>query len=92
MASDFSFNPGIGMQLRILLTSVLVFGAIAAIIGFILYATGIAGSGSIFFWLLVSVVMIGVQWYLGPNIIKWATGTKIEEQNASGKTQINPAV
>ncbi len=83
MASDFSFNPGMGMQLRILLTSVLVFGAIAAIIGFILYATGIAGSGGIFFWLLVSVVMVGVQWYLGPNIIRWATGAKeMKKENA----------
>ena len=76
MASDTSFNPGWGMCLRIMLTSLLVFGLIAAIIGFILYATGIAGSGSIFFWLLVSFVMIGVQWYLGPVIIKWATGAK----------------
>ncbi len=76
MASADSFNPGIGMQLRIMLTSILVFGLVAAIIGFILYSTGIAGSGSVFFWLLVSLVMVGVQWYLGPNIIKWATGAK----------------
>ncbi|MCX6772201.1 MAG: zinc metalloprotease HtpX, partial [Candidatus Micrarchaeota archaeon] len=76
MANDTSFNPGWGMRLRIMITSLLVFGVIAAVIGFILYATGIAGSGSIFFWLLVSLVMVGVQWWLGPVIIKWATGAK----------------
>jgi heat shock protein HtpX len=83
MASDTSFNPGFGMQLRILVTSVLVFGLVAAIIGFILYSTGIAGSGSVFFWLLISLVMVGVQWYFGPNIIKWATGAKeLKRENA----------
>jgi heat shock protein HtpX len=66
-----------------MLTSVLVFGLVAAIIGFILYATGISGSGSVFFWLLVSLAMIGVQWYFGPNIIKWASGAKeLKRENA----------
>ena len=76
MASNTGFNPGIGLQLRILLTSFLVFGAIAAIIAVLLNVTGIAGSGSIFFWLLVSLVMLAAQWWLGPVIIKWATGAK----------------
>ena len=83
MASQSSFNPGIGMQLRILLTSVLVFGLVAAIIGFVLYYTGIAGSGSVFFWLAVSLAMMGVQWWFGPNIIKWASGAKeLKRENA----------
>src|SRR3989338_728366 len=72
----FSFGSGLGLKLRIMLTSILVFGAIAAIVGFIIYATGIGGSGSVFFWLLVSVLMLGVQWWLGPTIIRWATGAK----------------
>lgn len=82
-SSDGGFNPGLGMQLRILLTSVLVFGAVAAIIGLLMNASGISGSGSIFFWLAVSLVMMGVQWYLGPVIIKWATGAKeLKKENA----------
>ncbi|MCX8194966.1 MAG: zinc metalloprotease HtpX [Candidatus Micrarchaeota archaeon] len=76
MASFGRFDPGWEMRLRIMVTSVLVFGLVAAIIGFILYASGMAGSGSIFFWLLVSLFMIGVQWYFSPAIIKWATGAR----------------
>ena len=75
-SSDVGFNPGWGMRLRILVTSVLIFGVIAALIGLLLQFTGIAGSGSIFFWLLVSFVMLGVQWYFGPAIIKFSTGAK----------------
>ncbi|MCX6769549.1 MAG: M48 family metalloprotease [Candidatus Micrarchaeota archaeon] len=75
-SSDVGFNPGWGMRIRILVTSVLIFGVIAALIGLLLNATGIAGSGSVFFWLLVSLVMLGVQWYFGPAIIKFSTGAK----------------
>ncbi len=57
-------------------TSILVFGVIAGIIALVMMWTGIAGSGSITFWLAVSLVMVGVQWYMGPVIIKWATGAK----------------
>jgi heat shock protein HtpX len=76
MASGSGFDPGWGMRLRIMLTSVLVFGLVAGILGLFLYWSGLAGSGSIFFWLLVSLVMVGAQWWLGPVIIKWATGAK----------------
>ena len=83
MSSDTGFNPGWGMQLRIMLTSVLVFGAIAAIIAALMFFTGISGSGSIFFWMLISLVMLAVQWWLGPVIIKWATGAKeMKRENA----------
>jgi heat shock protein HtpX len=64
------------MRLRVLLTSVLVFGLVAAVVGLLLNALGYGGSGSIFMWILVSLVMLGVQWYFGPVIIKWATGAK----------------
>ncbi|MCX8175301.1 MAG: zinc metalloprotease HtpX [Candidatus Micrarchaeota archaeon] len=64
------------MRLRIMLTSFLVFGVIAGAIGLILWWSGVAGSGSVFFWLIVSLLMIAVQWWLGPSIIKWATGAK----------------
>ncbi|MEM4554625.1 MAG: zinc metalloprotease HtpX [Candidatus Anstonellaceae archaeon] len=70
------FTPGIGLRLRILLTSVLVFGLVAGILGVILVASGIGGSGGIMFWLMVSLFMLGVQWYFGPTIIKIATGAK----------------
>ncbi|MFA6489599.1 MAG: M48 family metalloprotease [Candidatus Micrarchaeia archaeon] len=76
MASSTGFNPGIGMQLRIFITSVLVFGLVAAIIGLIMMSTGIAGSGSVFFWLAISLVMVAVQWWMGPIIVKWASGAK----------------
>ena len=83
MAADNGFNQGWGMRLRIMVTSVLVFGVIALIIGLIMNATGVSGSGSIFFWLFVSLAMLGVQWYLGPSIIKWATGAKeLKQENA----------
>jgi len=75
-SSTGGFKTGLGMQLRIMLTSILVFGLVAAIIGLIMNATGISGSGSITFWIAISFVMIGIQWYLGPVIIKWATHAK----------------
>ncbi len=64
------------MRLRVLVTSLLVFGLVAAVIGLLLNYLGFGGSGSILMWILVSLVMIGVQWYFGPVIIKWATGAK----------------
>ena len=83
MPSDTSFNPGWGMQLRILATSVLVFGLVALIVGILLNAFGAGGSGSVFVWLLVSLLMLAVQWYFGPVIIKWATGAKEMQQKDS---------
>ena len=76
MAIDTGFNPGWGMRLRVMVTSILVFGLVAAVIGLLLNALGFGGSGSILMWILVSFVMIGVQWYFGPAIIKWSTGAK----------------
>lgn len=64
------------MRLRVMLTSILVFGLVAAVMGLLLNALGFGGSGSILMWMAVSFVMIGVQWYFGPVIIKWATGAK----------------
>jgi heat shock protein HtpX len=81
--NDIGFNPGWGMRIRVLVTSVLVFGLVAAVIGLLLNALGFGGSGSIFMWILVSLVMIGVQWYFGPTIIKWSTGAKeLKRENA----------
>lgn len=76
-------DPGWGMRIRIMLTSVLVFGIIAIVIAVLMNLAGITGSGSIFFWMLISFLMLGVQWWLGPVIIKWSTGAKeLKRENA----------
>jgi len=81
--SDIGFNPGWGMRLRVMLTSILVFGLIAAVIGLTINATGFGGSNSIFVWMFASFAIIGIQWYFGPNIIKWSTGAKeLKRENA----------
>ncbi len=71
-----SFPSTGNLNLRIMLTSLLIFGVIAAIVGAILYSSGISGTGAIFVWILFSLLMIGVQWYFGPVIIRWASGAK----------------
>ena len=76
MAVDTGFNPGWGMRLRVMLTSILVFGLVAAVIGLLINMAGFGGSNSIFIWIAASFVMIGIQWYFGPNIIRWSTGAK----------------
>lgn len=82
MASQF-FNPGWEMRLRIMATSVLVFGLVALVLGLLLDPFGAKGSGNMFFWLLLSILMLGIQWYFGPMIIKWATGAhEIEYRDA----------
>lgn len=74
--TDVGFNPGWGMRLRVMLTSILVFGLVAAVIGLLINMAGFGGSNSIFIWVAASFAMIGIQWYFGPNIIKWSTGAK----------------
>jgi len=59
-----------------MITTILVFGLVAAVIGLLINMAGFGGSNSIFVWMLASFVMIGIQWYFGPNIIKWSTGAK----------------
>ena len=74
--NDIGFNPGWGMRLRVMVTSILVFGLVAAVIGLLINAFGFGGSNSIFVWVAVSFIIVGIQWYFGPNIIKWSTGAK----------------
>jgi heat shock protein HtpX len=64
------------MRLRVMITTILVFGLVAAVIGLLINMAGFGGSNIIFVWMLASFVMIGIQWYFGPNIIKWSTGAK----------------
>lgn len=69
--------PGLTrLNIIILATSALVFGAIAGVLALILYLSGLSGSVGIGAWLLFSLAMIGVQWYLGPSLIRWATGAR----------------
>ncbi|MCX8196835.1 MAG: zinc metalloprotease HtpX [Candidatus Micrarchaeota archaeon] len=70
------FSPSLSLRIRILLTTVLVFGIITALIGLLLAAAGITGSGSLIVWLMISLFMLALQWYFGPTIIKIATGAK----------------
>jgi heat shock protein HtpX len=80
---DAKFKPGIGLQIRIFLTSLIVFGVIAGILALIMASMGVSGSQSIFFWLVFSLIIIGIQWWLGPYVIKLATGAKeIKQEDA----------
>jgi len=81
--SDIGFNPGWGMRLRVMVTSILVFGLVAAVMGLLINAMGFGGSNNIFVWMSVSFAIIGIQWYFGPAIIKWSTGAKeLKRENA----------
>jgi len=71
-----------GLNLRMILVSGLVFGAIAAIFGLIIVAMGFEGSGSIWIWLGFSFAMLFIQWYIGPTIVVWSTGAKEVDKGA----------
>lgn len=70
------FSPGFGMKLRIWLTSFMTFALIAGLIALIISSSGMRGSSNIIFWLLISIIFIAIQWWLGPVIIKFATGAR----------------
>ncbi|MBI5225189.1 M48 family metalloprotease [Candidatus Micrarchaeota archaeon] len=80
-----SVNGISNLNLRITLTSILVFGAISGIIGVVLWYSGIRGGGVIYVWMLVSFLMIAIQWYFGPSLIKWATKAKELKPNEAVK-------
>jgi heat shock protein HtpX len=71
-----------GLNIRMMLVSALVFGAIAAIFGLIIVYMGFSGSGSIFIWLGFSIAFIFIQWYLGPIIVIWSTGAREVREGA----------
>lgn len=66
--------PGL-MKLELIsaLTMALIFGAISGILALVLWYTGASGFGGIMLALFFSLVMLLVQWYLGPSIIKFIT-------------------
>ncbi|MFH2105820.1 MAG: zinc metalloprotease HtpX [Candidatus Micrarchaeota archaeon] len=76
------------LDMRIFLTTVLLFTFITVIIGAIIYFTGF-GSGSITVWIGLSLFMVFIQWYLGPIIIKWSTKAKdLPREQAPGIYEI----
>jgi heat shock protein HtpX len=72
----------LGLTLRMMLVTALVFGIVAAVFGLILVYSGFSGSGSIWVWLLISFAFLLVQWYIGPSIIRWSTGAKEVKEGA----------
>jgi len=69
--------PGISkLNMTIMLTSALVFGAIAGVFAVIIWLSGMSGTGSIGIWIFFSLMMLGLQWYFGPGIIVWASKAK----------------
>jgi heat shock protein HtpX len=64
-----------------MLTSALVFGVIAGILALVLWLAGVSGTAGIGAWLFVSLAFIGVQWYIGPGLIKLVTRAKEAKQS-----------
>jgi heat shock protein HtpX len=69
------------LNLKIMLTSILVFGVVSGIIGLLMWYSGIRGASSIYLWMFVSFAMIIGQWYFGPNLIKWVTKARELREN-----------
>ncbi len=64
------------LNLIILITTALVFGTVAAILGIVVLASGVSEDYGVFVWISISLVMLFVQWYFGPALIKWITKAK----------------
>ncbi|MFH0970928.1 MAG: zinc metalloprotease HtpX [Candidatus Micrarchaeota archaeon] len=73
------------LNLKIMLTSMLVFGVIAGILGAVLYYSGVRGMSGIYVWMGISLLFILIQWYFGPNLIKWITKARELAPNESPK-------
>lgn len=59
------------LNLTMAVTTALVFGVVAGILGVVLWLAGVQGGWTL--WLGVSLLMLGLQWYFGPTLIKWMT-------------------
>jgi len=68
---------GIGkLKLVQTVTLALVFGVIAGIMSLILWYSGASGTGGIAFAIILSLVMVFIQWAIGPWLIRKTTGIK----------------
>lgn len=71
------------LNISILLTSALVFGVLAGLMGVILLYVGVSGEIGIILWLFISFFFIFIQWLIGPWLIKLMSGAKeIKEEEA----------
>jgi len=75
---------GLGrLKLIQLFTLSLVFGAISGILSLVLWYSGASGMGGVMFALLLSCVMIFIQWLIGPSLIRMMTRMKeVSEEQA----------
>jgi heat shock protein HtpX len=67
------------LELIALLTIFLIFGLIAGILGIALWLSGLSGFYGVSFALFLASVMIFIQWYIGPSMIK--SFIKMKEMN-----------
>ncbi len=61
------------LETTAILTMGLVFGVVAAILGLILWYSGASGLSGLVLALAFSFVLLGLQWYFGPSLVKWMT-------------------
>ncbi|MFH1285780.1 MAG: zinc metalloprotease HtpX [Candidatus Micrarchaeota archaeon] len=61
------------LNLALLVTTALVFGAVAGILAVILWLSGASGFLGIGTVLIFSLILLAVQWYIGPILVKWIT-------------------
>ena len=64
------------LNVTILLTTALVFGVLAGLMGIILLYAGFSGESGIIVWIFISFFFIFIQWLIGPWLIKMMTGAK----------------
>jgi heat shock protein HtpX len=64
------------LNITILLTTALVFGVIAGLLGLILLYAGFTGETAMGLWIFISLFFIFMQWLIGPWLIKMMTGAK----------------
>ncbi|MCX8202323.1 MAG: zinc metalloprotease HtpX [Candidatus Micrarchaeota archaeon] len=61
-------------DIQVWISTALVFGLIAGILGVIMLMTG--GQISVLTVFFFSLIFLGIQWYLGPIIVRWVSGAR----------------
>ena len=64
------------LQMTALLTMALIVGVIAGIFALALWYSGLSGFAGLMAAFLFSAIVIGIQWWIGPTLIKWLTRMK----------------
>lgn len=73
-----------GLRFRMWLLTALLFGVIYAVISMVSYSLGI---GNFYFYLVLSLVMMLVQYMLGPKIVEWSMHVRYLEKNERPELQ-----